>query len=271
MHAGNVKWGEKRNNEGERSGAMKEIEKIQRGKKCIKSAWDYILDLVFPRRCPVCDKIIGINGALVCPSCREKLQMTREPLCRKCGKELMDEAEEYCLDCRKRTHYFDEGAALYEYFSVRDSIYRFKYMGRQEYKDFYGEEMARHLGHKMREWKADALVPIPIHPARRQKRGYNQAELLAEEIGKRIGIPVLSDYIVRIKKTAPQKELNAGDRQNNLKKAFKIGRNDVKLDTIIIVDDIYTTGSTIDEAAKLCRRMGVEKVYFVVLAMGQGL
>lgn len=230
-------------------------------------AWEYILDLIFPRRCPVCDKIIGVDGAMVCPSCRDKLKVVKEPLCRKCGKELHDDTAEYCLDCRKRTHFFDEGAALYEYASVRDSIYRFKYMGRQEYKEFYGKEIVRHLGRKMRIWRADALVPVPIHKSRMQKRGYNQAQLLAEEIGKRTGIPVLSDYIVRIKKTAPQKALNPKDRQNNLKKAFKIGRNDVKLKTIIIVDDIYTTGSTIDEVAKQCRSMGIEKIYFVVLAM----
>lgn len=242
-----------------------------RKEQVYRRIWEKALDAVFPPRCPVCDRVIGIQGQRICPECREKLQILREPLCRKCGKALPDETQEYCRDCMEHSHSFDEGAALYDYPTVRDAVFRFKYMGRQEYKLFFGEEMARVLGSRIRAWKADALVPVPLHPSRKRKRGYNQAQLLAEELGKHLSLPVYKDYVLRVKKTAPQKALNAAERQNNLKRAFKIGRNDVKLNTIIIIDDIYTTGSTIDEITKVCRSAGVEKVCFVALAMGSGL
>ena len=121
-------------------------------------------------------------------------------------------------------------------------------------------------------WKVDALVPVPLHPARKRKRGYNQAELLALEIGKQLGLRVENNWLIRTKNTVPQKLLNGQERQNNLKKAFNIGRNDVKLyDRIILVDDIYTTGTTLDEIAALLKSHGVSEVYCVTLACGAGL
>ena len=112
------------------------------------------------------------------------------------------------------------------------------------------------------------IVPVPLHKKRLEKRGYNQAALLAGQIGDRLGIPVLSDWIIREKNTAPLKQLDAAERQNNLKKAFKIRRDDVKLSTIVIIDDIYTTGSTVDEIAAECRKKGVHTVCFAALSAG---
>ena len=112
---------------------------------------------------------------------------------------------------------------------------------------------------------------MPIHTSKRRNRGYNQAEVLAKGLGAILHIPVENGLIRRIRKTAPMKDLSASERQNNLKRAFKICRNDVKLDTIIIIDDIYTTGSTIDAMSYELRRAGVKKIYFAALAIGRGL
>lgn len=195
----------------------------------------------------------------------------REAGCMKCGKPLEEETEEYCSDCRKKKHAYAQGKSLYEYHSAAEAIYRFKYGKRREYAAFFGREMTRHFGRLIDFWQAEALVPVPIHKARRRKRGYNQAELLAEEIGKRTGIPVIKDLVIRCRNTRPLKELKGAERENNLKRAFKIGRNDVKLSTIIIIDDIYTTGSTVDEMAKVLKEIGIDKVYVLTLAIGKGI
>ena len=131
--------------------------------------------------------------------------------------------------------------------------------------------MEEKLGKTIRGWQAQALIPVPIHKERRRKRGYNQAELLADRLGKRMGIPVRNDLIVRCKKTIPQKNLKGAERENNLKRAFKIRRNDVKLSTIIIIDDIYTTGSTVDEMAEMLGQLGIDKIYVLTLAIGKGI
>ncbi|MBO5094245.1 MAG: ComF family protein [Lachnospiraceae bacterium] len=228
------------------------------------------IDLLFPRRCPVCDRALPI-GALICTSCADKLKIVKPPFCRKCGKGLVDEREEYCADCMQTQHFYTEGRALYEYPCVRRSMYRFKYKGRREYAEFYGGELARLLGDVIRRWNPDALVPVPLHRTRRRTRGYNQAQALADVLGRQLGIRVESGLLRRVKKTVPQKCLNREMRQNNLKKAFKLCRNDVKLNTIIVIDDIYTTGSTIDAAAAVLREAGIKEVYFIALAAGISL
>ena len=230
-----------------------------------------LLDLIYPRRCPVCDKAVKPFGNLICEECTKKIKYVKAPSCSKCGKELKDKRAIFCRDCAHKEHGYDRGMALFAYPSVAESIYRFKYRGRQEYAVYYGERLAAVLGRRIAELKPDALVPVPIHDSKKRQRGYNQAELIARELGSRLNIPVETNLIKRVRKTIPMKDLSAAERQNNLKRAFKICRNDVKLNTIIIVDDIYTTGSTIDAIAREMRKAGIKRIYFVALAIGNGI
>lgn len=239
--------------------------------KHIKNFLGLLLDFIYPRRCPVCDNAVKPFGDLICEDCRARIIYNKAPFCQKCGRSLKDERAVFCHDCGRQEHKYDRGMALFSYPSVADSIYRFKYKGRQEYAAFYGERMACILGQRIREIKPDALIPVPIHCSKKKIRGYNQAEVLAEELGRQLNIPIKKDFIKRIRKTAPMKDLSVQERQNNLKKAFKICHNDVKLDTIIIIDDIYTTGSTIDAMAEELRRAGVKHIYFAALAIGKGM
>ena len=105
-----------------------------------------LLDLAFPRRCPVCDRPVKPSNAYICSECREKLVYIKEPRCRKCGKQLEKAENEYCYDCGSKRHIYDRGAALYSYGSIRLSLYRLKYGGRQEYAVFLGQDMAGRLG-----------------------------------------------------------------------------------------------------------------------------
>lgn len=236
----------------------------------LKMLYNGLLEAVYPRHCPVCDDIVEQRGEKICLKCMDRLRLLTPPFCMCCGKKAEDGAE-YCHDCREREHLFERGRALYEYDSAAGSIYRFKYAGRQEYADFFGEQIAEYLGEFIRGQRPDAFVPIPLHRRRKTRRGYNQAQLLAEAAGREMGIPVYSELLVRERDTVPQKKLNPQERQNNLKKAFNISENDVKLKTIIVIDDIYTTGSTIDEAARALKTAGAERVFFVALACGAGV
>lgn len=238
--------------------------------KGLKSAAAQILQLLFPRRCPVCDEIVMPYGEQICAGCIGKLKLLTPPWCMKCGKKLTED-EALCADCRRKEHVFLRGRALYEYGSVAPSIYRMKYGKRQEYAEFFGGEAAFFLGEFIRKVNPDGLIPIPLHRKRRNKRGYNQAELLARALGRCLSIPVYDNLLLRVKNTAPLKKQNPEERQNNLKKAFIIRQNDVKLDTIILVDDIYTTGSTVDEASRVLKESGVKNIYVITLACGAGV
>ena len=240
-------------------------------KNPFKFFYGMLLDLIYPRRCPVCDKAVKPFGSLICEECTRKIKYVKAPYCQKCGKELRDKRALFCHDCAHKEHKYDRGMALFSYPSVADSIYRFKYQGRQEYAAYYAQRMARVLGEKILSLHPDALVPVPIHSSKKRVRGYNQAEVLAKELGRILNIPVETKLIKRVRKTVPMKELSVGERQNNLKKAFKICHNDVKLITIVIIDDIYTTGSTIDAMAYELRQAGIKHIYFAALAIGNGI
>ena len=219
----------------------------------------------------MCDEPVTPGGGLVCSGCAGAFRPITEPRCLKCGKKLSREEEEFCKDCRDNPHYYEYGFCLYEYASVRESLYRFKYEGREEYAGFYARQMALFLKEEIAGMHPEAIVPVPLHRKRLRMRGYNQAEVLAVALGKFLGIPVKSDLVKRVKMTIPQKKLDNTARRNNVKNAFIITENIVKLNNVIVVDDIYTTGSTVDAVAKVLKKAGVSRVFFLTLAVGNGL
>ncbi|MCD7921477.1 MAG: ComF family protein [Clostridiales bacterium] len=224
--------------------------------------WDYL----YPPRCPACD---GISAYGICDRCRRDLVYIRDDFCMKCGKPLAGEQDEYCADCGKKRHYFDQGRALFSYQGrIRPSLYRLKYANRREYAAVYGREMADSLGGWVRQMRITKIVPIPLHPSRQRKRGYNQADLLAKVIGRCLDLPVDTQLLCRVRKTAPQKTLTSRQRKENLAGAFQTRSAIRPGERILLVDDIYTTGNTADAAALCLKRSGTCRVYVMNTAIG---
>lgn len=232
---------------------------------------DTILNILFPRRCPVCGEIVRPAGGHICLSCLHRLSFIKSPTCKKCGKEITDETTEFCDDCMAHRHAFEYGLALVNYDeTAKASMAQIKYNNKREYLDFYGAAIYARYKKRLLGMKADGIVPVPVHASRRRKRGFNQAELLADCLGKRMGIPVFSDMLVRNKRTKPQKELSAAERLKNLSGAFSAGTIPAGMKTVLLVDDIYTTGSTVEACARALRGGGIDRVYFVVICMTGG-
>ena len=224
-------------------------------------------EILFPGRWPLCDDVLPFGGRRICDSCKVSLPYVGEDYCLKCGRPLKQKTAEFCPACQRGTHSFDSGRSLFVYNdAVRHSLALFKYKNRREYALFYAEELYKTFNKHIKMKRPDALVPVPVSKSRLRRRGYNQAELLARELGRLTGIPVRTGYISRIRDTPALKELGRRQRQKNLKKAFKITGNDVKLKTIMVIDDIFTTGSTMDEISSVFKEAGVEKVYFLTVA-----
>lgn len=228
-----------------------------------------LLSLVFPPRCPFCDKVVAIGDYRICTDCAKELPFVEDPFCLRCGKQLSKQ-EEYCEDCQKYRHIFQSGRSLFVYQGMlKPSVYRYKYSNRKEYARIYAAIADQKMGEYLRSLKADALIPVPLHFRRLSMRGFNQSALFAQELAKRIGVKSMPYLVRRQKNTVPQKELSWQERQNNLEKAFKLRQNDVKLKTIIIIDDIYTSGSTIDALSKIFLEAGVENIFFFTIASGE--
>lgn len=232
---------------------------------------EQVLQAIYPRRCPVCHDIVQPKGELVCRSCADKIQPVREPRCKKCSKPLEKEEQEYCTDCNEHGHVFEEAAGIFLYGRILSaSLMKCKYGGRREYLDHYGQMMVRYGGTYISRWRPQALVPIPLHKSQMRRRGFNQSACLAHAIGRAFGIPVQEHMLEKVKKTRQQKELDMGARRQNIKGAFSVGKDPETCQRILLVDDVYTTGSTVDEAARCLKGAGCGEVYVLTLCIGKG-
>lgn len=242
------------------------------------------MELLYPRKCIFCSKAIPMKSYrgiiqeksydFLCERCRTNVKNTyiEEPYCLKCGKQLDSMTQEYCADCMRKSHIYDRGLSVFKYHDdVKESIYRFKYKDCKCYGDFYGEQMAERYGNIIKKWHPDAIVPVPIHRQRMRKRGYNQAELIGRVLSDRLNIPMDINILFRDRKTEPQKRLSKDIRIKNVENAFKVSRNVVKYNKIILVDDIYTTGATINECARVLKQAGVQEICFISICIGEGV
>ena len=236
--------------------------------KSAKRAAEALLRLLYPNTCPLCGRV---TEERVCPACREAVRPIREPICKKCGKHISSEQAEYCHDCSHTRHYFDEGRALWLHRGgAAWSVYQFKFHNRRIYAGFYASEMARAYGGYVRKKHISLIIPIPLGRRKRRMRGFNQAEILAERLSGRLRIPLDSVHLVRRRDTIPQKSLDPAARRENVRGIFSWTGGTLAGRRVLLVDDIYTTGSTLDSAARTLKKAGAEKVYFLTISIGQG-
>lgn len=231
----------------------------------------FLLELLYPTKCPFCGEVRSYGESMACPDCLKELKVVAPPYCLTCGKTIDQEEEEYCQDCSTIPKSFRRGYPVYEYAGeLPGALYDFKYHNQRGYAAFFAECIDRHRGKQLRALQLDGIVPVPVHRKKKKSRGYNQAELLGRELSGRLSVPIYPDYLIREVNTPPQKELNDILRMKNLKNAFKIGENTVQLRKILLVDDIYTSGATIEACTKVLLSAGAKAVYYTSIAIGRG-
>ena len=234
-----------------------------------------IVDLIFPPRCPICQDIVTLQGddrgdGRVCTACKPRLSYVSGDTCMICGKELEPEDVELCGDCKRRPKHFVKGFPAFNYTdAMATGVTALKYHNRKEYASFYADAVLRQHGEELRRIGFDAVIPVPVHRTKLAKRGYNQAELIAKPIAKALSVPCNTKDLIRVEATVPQKELDPMARANNLKKAFILRQSGVKsnMTNIMLVDDIYTTGATMDAAASAIA--GAANIYFLCICNGR--
>lgn len=232
-------------------------------------------DLVFPPRplCPFCGRPFPpIHGILLCRQCLGRLPFVLPPVCEVCGKplRLSGAGAGRCLDCARHGRFFGMARAvgLYEGL-LREGIHQFKYQGRRGLGEAFASLMFSRLNAEPRMRRPDLLVPVPISPGKLHRRGFNQAALLALGIGRRLGRPVAMDGLRRERDTLAQNRLGAGQRRHNISGAFAATQPaTVSGRSVLLVDDIYTTGVTADECARALLRAGAREVNVLTLAIG---
>ena len=220
---------------------------------------NFILNLLFPVTCAVCHAPVQERrwgGA--CPECWAGLIPLEPPFCPKCG-EPAPAIEGLCGICRKGENVFDFArSALLFTNTLREIIHHLKYADRVS--------LAKPLGDILKECRerepftGNLVIPVPLHSARERTRGFNQAELIAA----RLGLPTANRLLRRRKPTPSQTGLTRNERKLNLAGAFEV-RGEVS-GTVIVVDDVFTTGSTMNEIARTLKRAGAERVEVLTVA-----
>ena len=232
---------------------------------------DFFLDLLFPRKpyCIICSGKLTPASHIICESCRDKIIPLSEPLCGKCGKPRHGQSKgTLCRDCQEDYHAFVQARSCGHYEGVlKQLIHEFKYYGKQELAKVLGGMMFDLL--KALPWPSfDYIVPLPLHPRRQRERGYNQAYLLARVVASQSGIPIYP-VLIRVKATEHQTLLDKTLRKQNLKGAFKVVNGDkIRDKTLLLIDDVYTTGATSGECSKNLLEAGARAVYVLTCARG---
>lgn len=190
-----------------------------------------------------------------------------------CGREIAEEGKEYCHRCEENRLSFTRNFAVWQYDKwMKKSIADFKYNGRKEYAEFYVQHMKQCFGRQLLRHGVTALVPVPVSSHRRRYRGFNQAELLADGLAKELGLTKVN-LVKRVRNTAPQSGLSPNERRKNLtgslawnqKEAGKLTKLPIK---VALVDDIFTTGTTMDACTKVLQAHGIQTVYGVCVCIG---
>jgi len=232
-----------------------------------------VSNYLYPTRCIFCHEFLEAQDAQCCDSCYSDIDRIDCFFCPKCGKKR-EEASELCFDCSTKPHYFESGRAMYVYEgAIKKSLFGLKFFHETWVGKTFGQLLAQYYL-ELELFEVDLVLPIPLHILRRIKRGYNQAEIVGQSFSLYAKLIYESNALLRHKWTKPQKDLTEIERKSNLENAFSLKKSKVDLikgKRILLIDDIYTTGTTIDSCAKLLYENGANKVYFLTIAIGSGL
>ncbi|MCE2594746.1 ComF family protein [Motilimonas cestriensis] len=216
---------------------------------------------LLPLSCLLCQQ--GIATGLVCHTCYQDLKQTY-PHCLRCGLPLPT-TESMCGQCVRTPPKFTKlhACGLFEP-PLNQLVYHLKYQKQTTYSCVLGQLMAErihtHAAESVTINLPQALIPVPLHPRKERQRGFNQAQLIAEHCAKTLAIPWHSHWVKRVKNTTSQTQLNIKQRKRNMHQAFKVAALPAQLDHVAIIDDIVTTGATINSLCKGLQKAGVKQI-----------
>ncbi len=219
-----------------------------------------LLDLFFPPFCVCC----GGEGHYLCPTCLAAAPRIAPPWCELCGRPLLGLEFRFCPQCMQAPLVIDgiRSVGLFEG-TLREAVHRFKYGRLTALAEPLGELLAD--GWRSLRLPGDVIVPVPLHPRRLRQRGYNQSSLLARELSRTVGLPVAERVLIRTRETAPQVELSASQRRANVAEAFECRTGEICGQAVLLVDDVCTTGATLNACAEALRKQEPRSIWALTL------
>ncbi|MDD5617749.1 MAG: ComF family protein [Candidatus Omnitrophica bacterium] len=239
----------------------------------LKTMIDSFIDIIYPPLCATCNKPNHQkeNKGYICDECFYGIKRHIPPFCSKCGRSLNDMeniSRGICASCMDKQYYFDRAHSLCVYKGdIKELIHRFKYNQKLQYKIIFEKLIREFLQNFNILRDIDLIIPIPLHPARLREREYNQSQIIASIAGGLLEKPVEADILFRIRNTKPQIELNEKTRIKNISGCFTVRNTDkIKSKSVLLIDDVLTTGTTLSEAAQVIKKYNPDKISVLTLA-----
>ncbi len=227
--------------------------------------------IFFPSLCELCSRLLELLGErVVCRFCLQEIKSHRTSHCLSCGQFFTVTSEpQFCHRCVEQRPAFSvhRSCGLYKG-TLKDVIILYKYRGFSVLGEALAEFAHKSLGkEESLWWETDAIIPVPLHPEKEKERGFNQAQLIAKELAKCKHIKLIEGQLIKVRRTLPQTSLEAKDRERNLKGAFEVKDSDgIKGKIVLLVDDVFTTGSTLHECCLALRKAGALEVRALTIA-----
>lgn len=229
-----------------------------------------LFEFFLPSQCLCCQSYLKEGEERICLDCLSKVDWISPPLCSICGTPFASTqvSNHPCGACVTKKKYFTMARALgYYEGTLKQAIHRWKYDGQVGLSPLFGDWMAAKLPEYWDPECFDLIVPVPLHKQRLRKRGFNQALLLAKELSRRTGIPCGKRILRKERPTLPQVQLSGAQREKAVRKSFRIlGREELRGKTILLVDDVYTTGATVNECSRVLLAAGACRIDVFTLA-----
>jgi len=235
-----------------------------------------MLNFVFPLDCKICEKPIRESkGYSICEDCFKTIELIEYPYCIKCGKPLLltdffkENREILCLECKRKKYSFEFSRSMGIYNKVlKKCIHLFKYYGEKKLAIPLGKLMVDYLLKNVEFIKKiELIIPVPLHNNDLKKRGFNQSVLLGKVIGDYFSVPVRERVLIKKKLTPFQVNLSKKERERNILGAFSLEKpEEIEGKNILILDDVFTTGSTVEECAKELMKARVNNIFVLTLA-----
>ncbi|MDO5708150.1 MAG: ComF family protein [Andreesenia angusta] len=245
----------------------------------MKRLFDFesLIDLIYRQKkiCYICGEYNPFIEKNLCGKCRSRYSLYDKDICSICGRkiELEENAigkEHSCFQCISNRNIYDGGIAVFNYSkNIKKLIAEFKYEEELYLKEFFAYEMANRIKSTDIYQDIDFIISVPMSINRLKTRGYNQADILAELVSKFLNIPYEDSLLKKIDKEKSQKGLSRIQRIRNIKDSFIINKGrdeDIYKKNILIIDDVYTTGTTVNEISRVLKKKNADKVYFLTLA-----
>jgi ComF family protein len=242
--------------------------------------FDWLVDWLYPPRCRACGgRIVGRDGEYFCAACWPEIHIIRHPLCTICGRPFEDASgdDHRCGSCLSRPPHFARARAWACYpreqasdHPLRRVVQKFKYGRRVSLGKPLGRLMAQGCREFLDTCAADMIIPVPLHPKRLRWRGFNQSVLLARQVSRAYNIPLDPFAVYRSKETPPQTQLTEAERRKNVRGIFSLNpQRPIDGKRVLLVDDVYTSGATVNECSRCLKQGGAKEVYVLTLARAE--